>query len=176
MMKRVSRVRSSIRKSITGKTPPPEIQPDGSFVLPGCRTTYRILKEGQDGIVVDKGSNVTVQAVGRVKDSDTPFWSTRDDDQQPFSYTAGQGDMIQGWERGVIGMKINEKRELTIHHKDAYGKEGFEEWNIPPKATLIFELEVLTIVMARKSRPVADFVCDDEDDVNIGMAGGDAFL
>ena len=62
----------------------------------------------------------------------------------PFEFVLGQGRVIQGWEKGIPGMKVGEKRKLTIDHKLAYGERGFPG-AIPPKARLIFDVELLEI-------------------------------
>ena len=62
---------------------------------------------------------------------------------EPFSFAAGIGQVIQGWNMGIIGMKVGGKRTLTIPYDLAYGPEGYGP--IPPKATLIFNIELVDI-------------------------------
>jgi len=62
----------------------------------------------------------------------------------PFSFTLGAGQVIPGWERGLQGMCIGEKRKLTIPPQFAYGDQGHPPV-IPPKATLTFEVELVDI-------------------------------
>ena len=60
----------------------------------------------------------------------------------PFRFNLGYGEVIKGWEEGVIGMRCDETRRLTIPPKLAYGKRGSPP-EIPPDATLVFEVTML---------------------------------
>lgn len=62
----------------------------------------------------------------------------------PFNFTLGAGQVIQGWDQGVEGMKVGGKRELVIPPKLAYGQRG-AGGVIPPNATLKFEIELLAV-------------------------------
>jgi FKBP-type peptidyl-prolyl cis-trans isomerase len=99
-----------------------------------------ILKEGK-GDVSKTGDFLTVDYVGTLEDG-TKFDSSIDRGR-PFSFTLGQNRVIQGWEQGMLGMKIGEKRRLTIPASLGYGSYG--SGMIPPNATLIFEVELLKI-------------------------------
>lgn len=64
--------------------------------------------------------------------------------EQPLTFTLGTGQVIKGWEQGLLGMCVGEKRRLVIPPELAYGASGAGE-KIPPDATLIFETELIKI-------------------------------
>jgi FKBP-type peptidyl-prolyl cis-trans isomerase len=69
--------------------------------------------------------------------------------QKPFKFTLGQGQVIKGWDEGVVGMKVGEKRNLVIPPDLGYGPGG--SGKIPANATLIFDVEM--IGLARPGTP-----------------------
>jgi FKBP-type peptidyl-prolyl cis-trans isomerase len=114
--------------------------------LPGYKTTYEMIKAGDgSGLTVTKGNKVTVHATGIVEETMKKFWSTKDAGQQPFSYNAGVGGVITGWDQGCLGMELGESRKLRIPADEGYGANGFPAWGIPAGGTLLFEIEVLSI-------------------------------
>jgi FKBP-type peptidyl-prolyl cis-trans isomerase len=62
----------------------------------------------------------------------------------PFSFKLGAGEVIDGWDRGVAGMKVGGKRKLTLAPDLGYGARGAPP-EIPPNATLVFEIELLAV-------------------------------
>ena len=87
--------------------------------IPGYATTMRTLQAGT-GAQVSKGDKVTVHAKGTVVESGKVFWSTKSPGQKPFTYDAGVGGVITGWDQGCLGMAIGEIRELNIPAHEGY--------------------------------------------------------
>ena len=93
-----------------------------------------------EGAVASKGQTVSVHYTGWLENG-TKFDSSKDRDE-PFVFKLGAGQVIRGWDEGVAGMKVGGVRRLTIPSHLAYGDRG-AGGVIPPKATLIFEVELL---------------------------------
>ena len=72
------------------------------------------------------------------------FDSSRDKNE-PFQFTLGIGQVIEGWDEGISQMKVGQRAKLTITPDSAYGKQGVPGV-IPPNATLIFDVELLAVV------------------------------
>ena len=100
-----------------------------------------ILKQGE-GESARNGDKVTVHYIGTLTDGEK--FDSSIDRGQPFSFVLGAGQVIQGWEQGLLGMKVGEKRKLTIPSELGYGERGVPG-AIPPGATLVFEVELLKI-------------------------------
>jgi FKBP-type peptidyl-prolyl cis-trans isomerase len=98
--------------------------------------------EAGNGDEARAGQKVTVHYVGTLTDG-KKFDSSRDRGQG-FSFKLGAGQVIKGWDQGVAGMKVGGKRKLTIPPHLAYGERGFPG-AIPPNATLVFEVELLSV-------------------------------
>jgi FKBP-type peptidyl-prolyl cis-trans isomerase len=94
------------------------------------------------GTAPKHGDTVKVHYTGWLTDG-TKFDSSVDRDE-PFEFVLGTGQVIQGWDQGVAGMRVGDKARLTIPPELAYGEAGYPG-AIPPKATLIFEVELLAI-------------------------------
>jgi FKBP-type peptidyl-prolyl cis-trans isomerase len=99
-----------------------------------------VLQQGTGSEAV-KGSTVSVHYTGWLTDG-TKFDSSVDRGT-PFSFVLGAGQVIAGWDQGVLGMKVGEKRRLTIAPELGYGAQGVGP--IPANATLVFEVELLGV-------------------------------
>ncbi|MCW3094686.1 MAG: Peptidylprolyl isomerase [Chthonomonadaceae bacterium] len=103
---------------------------------------YVDLKVGK-GPSPKAGQDVTVHYVGTLMNG-TKFDSSRDHGM-PFTFTIGQGQVIKGWDEGVMTMKVGGKRKLIVPANLAYGPGGTPDGTIPPNATLNFEVELLGV-------------------------------
>jgi FKBP-type peptidyl-prolyl cis-trans isomerase FkpA len=101
------------------------------------------------GAEAQPGQVVTVHYTGWLHDQTRPdgkgpqFDSSRDRNE-PFSFNLGAGEVIQGWDEGVAGMKVGGRRTLTIPPAMGYGARG-AGGVIPPNATLLFDVELLGV-------------------------------
>ncbi len=101
---------------------------------------YQVLATGA-GNEVKAGDKIAVHYTGTLVDG-TKFDSSRDRNE-PFVFRVGQGQVIKGWDEGLIGMKRGDRRKLTIPPDLGYGSSG--SGPIPANATLIFDVELVDI-------------------------------
>ena len=95
-----------------------------------------------DGQEVEKFNIVTVNYTGLLEDG-TKFDSSLNPGRTPFRFTVGAGQVIKGWDDGLMGMKVGGKRKLTIPPELGYGSR--DNGPIPANSTLIFEIDLLGI-------------------------------
>ena len=98
-----------------------------------------IVGQGAEAV---KYSIVTVNYTGWLEDG-TKFDSSLNPGREPLRFTLGAGQMIQGFDQGIPGMKVGGKRKLTIPPNLGYGSQ--DKGIIPPNSTLIFELDLLIV-------------------------------
>ena len=101
-----------------------------------------------EDLVVGEGAEAVPDATVSVHYTGTLLNGTKFDSSldrgTPFQFVLGTGQVIQGWDQGVAGMKVGGKRKLTIPSKLGYGARGVPG-AIPPNSTLVFEVELLEV-------------------------------
>ena len=120
------------------------------FVVIGCENKEIIMDNGliiEDliigvGTTAEKYSIVTVHYTGKLQDG-TVFDSSQRIGQEPFRFTLGVGQVIDGGDQGIIGMKVGGQRKLIIPPELGYGSQ--DKGVIPPNSALIFEVELLEV-------------------------------
>ena len=131
--------------TLAGVEPAPEV-PAQPAVVEEYTTTpsgleYAVLQQG-DGAIAEAGDVVSVHYTGWLEDG-TMFDSSLKRGA-PIDFPLGVGKVIPGWDEGVAGMQVGEKRQLRIPGKLAYGPSGRTP-TIPPNATLIFDVELVGV-------------------------------
>jgi len=102
------------------------------IITPGC------------GAAVKSGDTVSVNYTGWLQSTGKMFDSSLQAGRTPFSVPVGKGEVIKGWDAGLVGMKPGETRRLIIPGEIAYGAQGSGS-TIPPNATLVFDVTLLSI-------------------------------
>lgn len=127
--------------------PSPAAQPAAKPAKPGEEVTtasglkYKDAKVGAGQEVV-AGDTVKVNYKGWL-DNGKVFDSSKKPGREPFGFTVGAGQVIKGWDEGVVGMKVGGVRELTVPANLGYGDQDMDI--IPPNSTLHFSVELLEI-------------------------------
>ena len=110
-----------------------------------------IEKDAAGKDVVEPGDTVWVHYAGRLENG-TEFDASsrhRETARDGISFTIGANQVIKGWDEGIAGMKVGEKRQLIIPPNLGYGAEGAGS-SIPPNATLTFDVELIGLKKAPK--------------------------
>ncbi len=118
----------------------PATQPSGDKVTTPSGLTIITVEKGD--YVTKNGDHVWVHYAGRLesgKEFDNSFKRG-----EPIDLVLGAGRVIKGWEEGLLGMKLGEKRQLIIPANLGYGERGAGN-DIPPNATLIFDVELVGV-------------------------------
>ncbi len=100
------------------------------------------------GAEAKTGDTVSVQYVGVLRKGGKEFdssWKRK----QPFDFALGGGQVIAGWDNGVVGMKVGGRRRLIIPADQAYGATG-QPPTIPANAALVFDVDLLKVTPAKK--------------------------
>ena len=97
-----------------------------------------------NGAAIKSGQQATVNYVGVLFKDGKEFDSSWGKGKQPFQFALGSGQVIPGWDQGVLGMKVGERRRLTIPAALAYGAQGSPP-KIGPNEPLIFDIDLKKI-------------------------------
>ncbi len=131
-------------------SPSPGALPADSFQEGADRTPVKLpnglqyvdLKVGTGDAVANPGQSATVHYTGWLQNG-KEFDSSRTRGQ-PFTFDIGKRQVIRGWDDGISGMRVGGRRRLIIPPALAYGDKGSPP-AIPPRATLIFVIELLSL-------------------------------
>jgi FKBP-type peptidyl-prolyl cis-trans isomerase len=96
------------------------------------------------GPAAKNGSNITVEYTGWLQSSGKKFDSSYDRKGSPFSFPLGQGQVIKGWDEGLVGMQQGGIRRLIIPAALAYGAQGYPP-TIPANANLVFDVMMVSV-------------------------------
>jgi peptidylprolyl isomerase len=125
-----------------GQSRPTPVDPSAYRPIGSTGVKYAVLRPGT-GIEAREKVRVTVHYTGWLQSSGQKFESSFDAGR-PFDFIPGYDDVLRGWNVGLPGMKVGEKRQLVIPPAMGYGSHGMPP-AIPPNATLIFEVELLKV-------------------------------
>lgn len=125
----------------TAPSTPQTAAPAGPYIKTASGLSFLDLKQGT-GTSPTAGKQVKVHYTGTLENG-TKFDSSLDRGE-PFIFTIGVGQVIPGWDEGVMSMKVGGKRKLIVPPQLGYGAHG-AGGVIPPNATLIFEVELLDV-------------------------------
>ncbi len=113
----------------------------GNNKLPaGLEVTDEIVGMGTEAMAQNI---VTVNYIGTLTNG-TKFDSSYDRNR-PFLFALGAGQVIRGWDEGIVGMRVGGKRKFVIPPDLAYGDQNIGNGLIPPNSTLVFEVELLSV-------------------------------
>jgi FKBP-type peptidyl-prolyl cis-trans isomerase len=116
--------------------------PKGSGAAPTALKSETLISG--DGAEIKSGQQATVNYVGVLFKDGKEFDSSWGKGKQPFQFALGSGQVIPGWDEGVLGMKVGERRRLTIPADLAYGQQGSPP-KIGPNEPLIFDIDLKKI-------------------------------
>ena len=98
------------------------------------------------GATANNGNRVTVSYTGWLYDTSKPSGKGNSfDSSSSFSFALGASQVIKGWDQGVLGMRVGGQRRLIIPPELAYGSSTPDPTRLPPNATLLFDISLLSV-------------------------------
>ncbi len=137
-----SSIKSTQDKDVAKKNPPPPLAIDKAFKRISSSDTQIYMEKHGRGETLQDGDLVTVHYEGWLAKDYTKFDSSRDK-RKPFEFELGKGNVIQGWDKSLKGIRVGSKIQIKIPAEEAYGDSGFKAAGVPAKADLIFKIEIL---------------------------------
>ncbi|PVU94001.1 hypothetical protein BB559_003105 [Furculomyces boomerangus] len=137
---------TSLRKEKAEDNPAPPIASPEIIQDISPKYSKTVTKKGSGSSTPKKGDFVSVFYKGTFEDGkvfDTNIG--KKGKSQPLRFKVGTGQVIRGWDEGLMTMKQGEKATLHIQSEWAYGKKGLPAGNIPPNTNLVFEVELVSI-------------------------------
>jgi len=129
----------------------PITQPSGEKRTTKSGLTIIETRPMNDPRTAQDGDVVWVQYTGRIQSNGTKFDSSLDrrdsetGQPQPIAFVLGKGRVIKGWEEGLAGMKVGQRRQLIVPPELGYGAQGSPGGEIPANSTLVFDVELVGI-------------------------------
>jgi peptidylprolyl isomerase len=131
----------AVKTPTSGPLSKQPVMPKTSGKAPAKLITKDLIKG--TGAVAKPGSTVVVNYVGELYSNDKVFNNSFTAGQTFGPFKLGQGAVIPGWDKGIVGMRVGGRRELIIPSSLAYGKAGSGS-TIPPNAALVFVVDLLS--------------------------------
>ncbi|KAH8057020.1 FK506 binding protein [Aureococcus anophagefferens] len=136
--------------SLVQATPPP--LDDRTFPLDVLGDGGVVIKKlSKRGRLAEEGDHVQVNYVGRVKGKEDEF--DRNHGGYPFEFTVGAGKVVKGWDEAIKVLKVGDA-VVELAPDYGYGAEGSED-DVPPGATLVFDMELARAAAAEKKATIA---------------------
>ena len=128
------------KKAPTSTAAPTPVTSDPVVTKSGLKYWDITVGEGAEAV---RGKRVRVHYTGWLTNGKK--FDSSVDRGEPFEFRLGAGEVIRGWDEGVAGMKVGGKRQLNIKPSLGYGSAGAGGGVIPPRSTLIFDVELLAV-------------------------------
>jgi peptidylprolyl isomerase len=107
------------------------------------------VKIPKEPVKAQAGDKVWVHYTGKLQSG--KVFDTSHNRNEPIAFSLGAGEVIKGWDEGIAGMQVGEKRQLIIPPNLAYGAQGGGDGLIPPNSTLVFDVEMIGIEHPEKA-------------------------